>query len=127
MKSKTIRGMADEEYGFGRRTRAKMLSALAYILQCAEDEENEKVWFTTCDIGHGPMKRGVVISDINALDWMRHELGTDFEPEFVLRGMQAATQDKDGYCMAVLTTHDLNSASIDNISELVYRIRLIDR
>lgn len=127
MTSKIVKQMAIDEYSFNRPTRAKLLNALSFIIKQAESEGNDRVYFTTKNIGHGNMNQGIVIQDISALWEMRYELGSDFNPEYMLNGMQAATQDRDGYCMSVLTTHDLNSATIDNISELIYRIRQINR
>lgn len=127
MTSKTIKEMAINEYRCNRPTRAKLLNALAYIIREAENPNNEKVFFTTVDIGHGEMKDGVIIQDINALCGMSWELGSDFNPEYMLNGMQAVTQDADGYCMSVCTTNDLYSAKIHNLDELVCRIRQINR
>lgn len=126
MKSEVLYKMAQEEYSFGRDTRAKLLNALGYILKEAENPGNEKVYFTTKDMGHGVYPKGIVICDIGALSGMLFELGSDFNPEYVLSGMQAVTQDYDGYCMSVLTTNDLYSATIDDLSELVFRIRMIN-
>ena len=126
MTSNIIKQMAIEEYACNRPTRAKLLNALSYIIKQAENSENEEVYFTTVNIGHGDRNKGIIICDINALNGMRWELGSDFNPEYILLGMQAVTQD-DGYCMSVLVTNDLYSASIDDLSELVYRIGQINR
>lgn len=124
MTSKSIKRMADIERGAGRYTKARLFEGLSYILSCAEDEGNEDVCFITEDIGHGPMRRGVEVRSIRALGGMVSKLGTDYDPVPLLRGMQALTQDPvDGYCMSVLTTHDLDSASIWNLSELMFRLR----
>ena len=123
MRSDDIYKMAGIEYRFDRPRKGRILSVLAYILEKAEDVDCEKVWFTTEDIGHGSRNVGVIIQSIDALNGMYSKLGLDFVPEYQLLGMQSATQDYDGYCMSVLTTHDLNSAVIPNLSELVFRIR----
>jgi hypothetical protein len=119
--------MAIDEYGFNRYQRAKLLNALGYIVKEAHNPDNEKVYFDKVNIGHGDMNKGIIICDINALSGMQQEIGDDFNPEYMLRGMQAVTQDEDGYCMSVKTTHDLYCATIPDISELIYRIRQIDR
>lgn len=128
MTSTIIKEMAMDEYGFNRPTRARLLNALSFVIKQAENPENEQVYFTTVNIGHGDRNKGIVIKDISALWGMQAELGSDFHPERMLRGIEAITQDPyDGYCMSVLTTHDLYSATIDDLSELLYRIRQINR
>ena len=124
MKSETIKNMGMEEYLFNRPNRAKLLIALAYIISQAESDTNEQVYFTKS--ANWDLNKGIVIENINALYGMSIELGTDFIAEYTLRGMQSVTQNKDGYCMSVLTTLDLNSATIHDLSELVYRIRQIN-
>lgn len=119
MKSDTLYNMAREQYESGRYTQGKLLNALGYIVEVAESE-NKRVYFA--EGLHGERK-GIIICDINELCGMQSKLGTDFNPEYMLNGMQAVTQDENGYCMSVLTTHDLYSAEIPDISEVVYRIR----
>lgn len=126
MRSATLYRMAKDEYRFNRYSRAKILNALGYILEEAENADNERVYFTTVNIGHGDRNKGIIIQDISALNGMTDKLGGEFMPENMLRGMQAATQDESGYCMSVLTTNDLYSATIDDLSELVFRIHLIN-
>ena len=126
-KATTIYKMASEEYTFNRYIRAKMLNALAYVVEAAEDEANADVYFTYTDIGHGPMKKGIIIHDIGALSGMSDKLGNDFMPENILRGIAEATQDQyDGYHLKLLTTHDFYSATIEDLSNLLYAIRLIE-
>lgn len=102
----------------GNGSRWNCLHTLHLIVNQADDAENENIYY---DIYNG--KRAIIIREIPSLAL---EQGLDFDKEGMqnkLRGLAERYKDDDGqYIVSVLTTHDLNSAMIKDISELMYQI-----
>ena len=101
----------------GASARWNCLHTLHIIVNEADSADNENIYY---DNNNG--KRTITICEIPSL--MKH--GTDFDKEGMrckIRGLAERYKDDDGmYLVNVLTTHDLNSASIKDISELLYQI-----
>ena len=102
----------------GASTRWHCLHTLHVIVNEADDPNNQNIYY---DNYNG--KRSVVICQIPSLT-AKH--GTDFDVygmQCRLRGLSERYKDDDGnYIVSVLTTHDLNSATIKDMSELLYHI-----
>jgi len=98
-------------------SRWSCLQTLHIIVNEADDQDNQSIYY---DNYNG--KRSIVICDIPSL--MKH--GTDFDRygmQCRLRGLSERYKDDDGmYIVYVSTTHDLNSATIKDVSELMYQI-----
>lgn len=101
----------------GASARWHCLNTLHIIINEADDQDNDNIYYDTYN-----GKRSIVVCKIPSL--MKH--GTDFDHEGMqckLRGLAERYTDDDGqYIISVLTTHDLNSATIKDISELMYQI-----
>ena len=101
----------------GASARWHCLHTLRIIVSEADDPENSNIYY---DNYNG--KRSIVICDIPSL--MKH--GTDFDREGMqctLRGLAGRYTDDDGqYIVSVLTTNDLNSATIKDVSELLFQM-----
>jgi hypothetical protein len=101
----------------GGSIRWHCLHTLHIIVNEADDLENDKIYYDTYN-----GKRAIVICQIPSL--MKY--GTDFDREGMrckLRGLAARYTDDDGmYIVHVLTTNDLNSATITDVSELMYQL-----
>ena len=101
----------------GFTPRLKCLQTLHIIVSEADDTENANITYENLD-----GKRQIIIRDIPSL--MKH--GTDFDREGMkckLRGLAERYKDNNGmYLVSVKTTHDLNSATIYDISELLYQM-----
>lgn len=101
----------------GASVRWHCLHTLHIIVNEADDPENSNIYY---DDYNG--KRSITICDIPSL--MKH--GTDFDTygmQCKLRGLAERYTDDDGnYIVSVLTTHNLNSATIKDISELLYQM-----
>lgn len=92
------------------------LHTLHIIVNEADDSNNEKIYY---DNYNG--RRSIVICEIPSLAF---KYGLDFDTygmQCALRGLAERYKNDDGmYIVNVLTTHDLNSATINDISELLY-------
>ncbi len=99
--------------------RYNCLNTLYIIVKEADDAENENIFY---DSYNG--KRSIVIRDIPSL--MKH--GYDFDRNGMqckLRGLAERYKNDDGsYLVSVLTTNDLNSATINDISELMFQMNV---
>jgi hypothetical protein len=116
--AQTLQDRMDEEMRKnGVTIRWRCLQTLKVIVNEADDPDNQSIYYDNND-----GKRGIVICDIPSL--MKH--GTDFDREGMrakLRGLAERYKDDDGqYLVSVLTTHDLNSATIKDLSELLYQL-----
>lgn len=101
----------------GITTRWHCLNTFFAIANEADDPNNPNIYY---DNYNG--KRQIVIQEIPSL--MKY--GTDYDRggmQAKLRGLAERYTDDDGqYIVSVLTTHDLNSATIKDISELLYQM-----
>lgn len=101
----------------GASTRWNCLLTLLYIVREADNAKNDRIYYTNCDGA-----RQIIICDIPSM----MQYGTDFDQSGMqakLRGMAERYTDDDGsYIVSVLTTHDLNSATIKDVSELLYQM-----
>lgn len=97
------------------------LQTLKIIINEADDDENNKIYYDNST------KRKVVICEIPSLI---EKHGTDYSTygmQCSLRGLAERYRDDDGlYIVSVLTTHDLNSAIINDLSELLYQMGRIE-
>lgn len=102
----------------GASARWHCLHTLHIIVNEADDQDNHKIYY---DNYNG--RRSIIICEIPSLV-LKH--GTDFDVygmQCSLRGLAERYKDDDGmYLVSVLTTHDLNSATIKDISELLYQM-----
>jgi len=93
------------------------LNTLHIIVNEADDPDNDNIFYDRYND-----KNAIVIRDIPSL--MKH--GTDYSREGMqnkLRGLAERYKDDDGqYIVSVLTTLDLNSAIIKDLSELIYQM-----
>lgn len=94
------------------------LHVLHIVANMADDKDNSNIYY---DDYNG--KRGITICNIPNCNF---EQGSNFDTlgmQCKLRGLAERYKDDDGmYIVSVLTTHDLNSARIYDISELIYQI-----
>lgn len=101
----------------GASARWHCLHTLHIIVNEADDPDNHRIYYGSYN-GY----RSIVICEIPSL--MKH--GIDFDTygmQCKLRGLAERYNDDDGqYIVSVLTTNDLNSATIKDISELMYQI-----
>ena len=101
----------------GFTSRWHNLQTLKIIVNEADDPNNDTIYYDNYD-----GKRQIIICDIPSL--MKH--GLDFCREGMrskLLGLQASTTDDNGmYTVILLITHDLNSATINDVSELLNQI-----
>jgi hypothetical protein len=102
----------------GASIRWHCLHTLHIIVNEADDPDNEKIYY---DNYNG--KRSIVICEIPSLI-TKH--GYDYDTcgmQAKLRGLAERYKDDDGmYLVSVLTTNDLNSAMIKDVSELMYQM-----
>jgi hypothetical protein len=102
----------------GASTRWHYLNTLHIIVNEADDPNNHTIYY---DNYNG--RRSIVICDIPSLVF-KH--GSDFDVygmQNSLRGLAERYKDDDGnYIVSVLTTHDLNSAMIKDVSELLFQM-----
>ena len=98
-------------------SRWNCLNTLYVIVKEADDTDNDNIYYDNYD-----GKRQIVICDIPSL--MKH--GADFDREGMrakLMGLAERYKDDDGmYIVSVLITNDLNSATIKDVSELLYQM-----
>jgi hypothetical protein len=101
----------------GGSARWHCLHTLKIIVNEADDQNNDNIYYSDYN-----GKRSIVICEIPSL--MKH--GTDYDTNGMqckLRGLAERYKDDDGqYIVSVLTTNDLNSATIKDISELMYQL-----
>lgn len=101
----------------GASPRWLCLQVFHIIVNEADDPDNEKIYYSNYD-----NKRQIIICEIPSLT--KH--GTDFDRNGMqckLRGLaERYTVDDGQYLVSVLTTHDLNSATIKDLSELMFQI-----
>lgn len=101
----------------GITARWHCLHTLHIIVNEADDLGNDKIYY---DSYNG--KRSITICEIPSL--MKH--GIDFDTygmQCKLRGLAERYKDDDGqYLVSVLTTNDLNSATIKDLSELMFQM-----
>jgi len=101
----------------GASARWHCLHTLHIIVNEADDPDNHSIYY-----GSYNGNRSIVICEIPSL--MKH--GTDFDTygmQCKLRGLaERYTDDDRQYIVSVLTTNDLNSATIKDVSELMYQI-----
>jgi len=101
----------------GYTARWHCLHTLKIIVNEADNPDNKNIHYDRVD-----GKRQIVICDIPSL--MKH--GYDYSREGMqnkLRGLAERYKDDDGmYLVSVLTTHDLNSATIKDLEELMYQL-----
>lgn len=106
-----------EKMGLYPSSKWNALRTLYIIVREADDAENENIYYDNYD-----GKRQIIIRDIPSL--MEH--GTDFDRNGMqakLRGMaERYTDDNGQYIVSVLTTNDLNSATIKDVSELMFQM-----
>jgi hypothetical protein len=105
-----------EKNGFSPRWHC--LHTFHIIINEADDQDNHDIYYDTYN-----GSRSIVIREIPSLT-LKH--GTDFDTygmQCKLLGLAARYTDDDGqYLVNVLTTHDLNSATIKDISELMFQM-----
>ena len=101
----------------GVTLRWQCLHVLHIIVNEADNPDYHQIYY---DNQEG--KRGIIICDIPSLT--KH--GSDFDREGMqckLRGLAERYKDDDGmYIVSVSTTHDLNSATVKDLSELLYQM-----
>lgn len=106
-----------QKMGLYASARWNCLHTLHIIVNEADNPENDTIYYDTRD-----GKRQIIICDIPSLT--KH--GSDFDRAGMrskLSGLAARYTDDEGmYLVSVLTTHDLNSATINDISELMYQL-----
>ncbi|MCQ4924869.1 hypothetical protein NE686_17335 [Tissierella carlieri] len=96
----------------GNSTKARSYSVLHSIINEADDPDNHNIYYA--DMGYSG--KGIVICDIRDTK----ALSEDYMRSMLL-GMQSNyTNDDESYIISVLITHDLNSATIKSISDLLY-------
>lgn len=98
-------------------SRWQCLHILKIIVNEADNQDNHNIYYDTYN-----SKRSIIICEIPSL--MKH--GTDFDTNGMqcgLRGLAERYKDDNGmYIVSVLTTNDLNSATINDVSELMYQL-----
>lgn len=101
----------------GASIRWSCLHVLHMIVNEADNPDNPQIYYTNRDGA-----REIIICDIPSL--AKH--GSDFDKDGMrckLSGLAERYKDDDGmYLVSVLTTHDLNSATVKNLSELMYQM-----
>ena len=94
-----------------------MLQTLLVIVNEADNSENENIYYDNYE-----GKRQIIICDIPSL--MKH--GTDFDRAGMrskLLGLSERYKDDEGmYLVSMRITHDLNSATIKDVSELLFQM-----
>ena len=116
--AQTIQDKMDVEFDKNNGSgRWHCLHTLKIIINEADDQNNHNIYYDTYN-----GKRQIIICEIPSL--MKHR--TDFDTygmQCHLRGLAERYKDDDGeYIVSVLTTHDLNSATIKDLEELMYQI-----
>lgn len=103
----------------GNSPRYSGLTILQMIVNEADDQENERIYYKTSG-----GKKQIVLCEVPDLS---NKYGTDYNIEGVqskLRGLAENYKNFDGsYLVSVVTTHDLNHAIINDINEMMFEIR----
>ena len=106
-----------ESLANGISYRWKNLLTLLLIVREADNAENGNIYYQNTN-----GKREIIIRKIQGMP----DEGTDYTTEGMRRkltGLQESVRDENGnYILSVLTTHDLNSARINDLQELLIRI-----
>jgi len=101
----------------GHTIRWDCLHTLHIIINEADNMENDQIYYYNSDC-----QRQIVLCEIPQL----YKYGTDFDihgMQAKLRGLAERYKDDEGqYLVSVLTTNDLNSATIKDLSELIYQL-----
>ena len=118
--AQTIKDMMDIEASEkGITTKWNCLNTLHIVVNEA-DKGNNDITYTTYN-----GNKGITISNISSLVSLGY--GTDFDKygmQCKLRGLAENYLDDNGnYIVSVLTTHDLNSAVIKDIDELMFQMQ----
>jgi len=99
-------------------SRWNALNTLHIIINKADDKDYDNIYYDTYN-----GKRSITICEIPSLTI---EYGYDYDTEGMqarLRGLQERYKDDNGmYIVSVLTTNDLNSATINDLEELMYQL-----
>jgi len=99
-------------------SRWNALNTLHIIINEADDQTNDNIYYDTYN-----RKQSITICEIPSLIM---KYGYDYDIEGMqarLRGLAERYKDDDGmYIVSVLTTNDLNSATIKDLEELMYQI-----
>ena len=107
-----------DKMGIYPSARWHCLHTLKIIVNEADNEANTNIYYSKYND-----KRSIIICDIPDLS---PQHGTDYDRSGMqakLRGLAARYKDDDGnYIINVLTTHDLNTATIKDVSELLYQL-----
>lgn len=116
--AQTIQDKMDIEFSKNNGSaRWHCLHTLHIIINEADDQNNDNIYY---DKRNG--RQSIVICEIPSL--MKY--GTDFDTNGMqcrLRGLaERYTDDEGQYIVSVATTHDLNSATINDLEELMYQI-----
>ena len=117
--AQSIKDRMDVEFdNNGTTSRYNCLHTLHIIVNAADDPNNENIYYDSYN-----SKRSIIIREIPS---MAFEHGLDFDRNGMqnkLRGLAERYTDDDGqYLVSVLTTHDLNSAMINDLSELMFQM-----
>lgn len=107
-----------EKMGLYPSGRWHCLHTLHIIVNEADDPENNNIYYDTYN-----GKPSITICEIPSLV-LKHGANFDvYGMQCNLRGLAERYTDDDGqYIVSVLTTNDLNSATIKDISELMYQL-----
>ncbi|MFA6071563.1 MAG: hypothetical protein WC810_23550 [Janthinobacterium sp.] len=107
-----------EKMGLWVSSRWNALNTLHIVVNEADDQTNDNIYYDTYN-----RKRSITICEIPSLT-IKH--GYDYDTEGMqcrLRGLAERYKDDDGmYIVSVLTTNDLNSATIKDLEELMFQI-----
>ena len=104
----------------GVSNRYQALQTLRVIVNEADNKENDSIYYAN----YGS-KRQIIICEIPSLV-IKH--GTNYDVygmQCKLRGLAEKYRDDDGnYIVSVLTTNDLNSATVNDLEELLYQMAI---
>lgn len=117
--AQTIQDKMDVEFDKnGASARWHCLHTLHIIVNEADNSNNHKIYY---DNYNG--RRSIVICEIPSLV-LKHGANFDvYGMQCSLRGLAERYKDDDGnYIVSVLTTNDLNSATIKDLSELMFQL-----
>ena len=102
----------------GDSSRWHCLHTFYIIVREADNPDNDNIYYSNYN-----GQRSIMVREIPS---MVTPYGLDFDTNGMqckLRGLaERYTDDNGQYVVSVLTTHDLNSASINDISELLYQL-----
>lgn len=102
----------------GSSSRYNCLNTFKIIVNEADNYHNDTIYYDN----HNGVKSIIICNIPSFIE--KH--GTDFDKEGMqckLRGLAERYKDDEGtYLVSVLNTHDLNSATINDVSELLFQI-----